>query len=57
MSSDTIGQISQEDLEQTDTLDWSQENEFLNSYKLSDGTLLKVKYSPLPRRASPITTD
>jgi len=35
--------ISQEDLTQAEDMDWTQENEFWNSYRLSDGTLLKVK--------------
>lgn len=35
--------ISDEDLAEADELDWTQENEFWNSYRLSDGTLLKVK--------------
>jgi hypothetical protein len=35
--------ISQEDLAQAEDMDWTQENEFWNSYRLSDGTLLKVK--------------
>jgi hypothetical protein len=35
--------VSPEDLTEADDLDWSQENEFWNTYRLSDGTLLKVK--------------
>jgi hypothetical protein len=35
--------ISDEDLAQADTIDWTQENESWNSYRLSDGTLLKIK--------------
>ena len=35
--------LSEEDLAQADNLDWTQENEFWNTYRLSDGTLLKVK--------------
>ena len=36
-------QIAPEDIAQADDLDWTQENEFWNTYRLSDGTLLKVK--------------
>jgi hypothetical protein len=35
--------ISQEQLNEAIDLDWTQENEFWNTYRLSDGTLLKVK--------------
>jgi hypothetical protein len=35
--------ISDEDLAEADDIDWTQENEFWNSYRLSDGTLLKIK--------------
>ncbi|MCL4430168.1 MAG: hypothetical protein M1540_09905 [Candidatus Bathyarchaeota archaeon] len=35
--------ISQEDITLGDDMDWNQENEFWNSYRLNDGTLLKVK--------------
>jgi hypothetical protein len=35
--------ISEEELAQADTIDWTQENENWNSYRLNDGTLLKIK--------------
>jgi hypothetical protein len=35
--------IAPEDIAQADDMDWTQENEFWNTYRLSDGTLLKVK--------------
>lgn len=36
-------QIMPEDIAQADDMDWTEENEFWNTYRLSDGTLLKVK--------------
>lgn len=39
----TENPITPEDMAQSEDLDWTQENEFWNSYRLSDGTLLKVK--------------
>ena len=35
--------ITEEDMNDSVDLDWTQENEFWNTYRLSDGTLLKVK--------------
>jgi len=35
--------VSDEDIALADEIDWTQENEFWNSYRLSDGTMLKVK--------------
>jgi hypothetical protein len=35
--------ITEEQLNEAVDLDWTQENEFWNTYRLSDGTLLKVK--------------
>lgn len=35
--------LTPEDFAEGTDLDWNQENEFWNSYRLSDGTLLKVK--------------
>ena len=35
--------IAPEDIAQADDMDWTQENEFWNTYRLSDRTLLKVK--------------
>lgn len=36
-------QITPEDIAQAEDMDWKEENEFWNTYRLSDGTLLKVK--------------
>ena len=36
-------QIMPEDIAKADDMDWTEENEFWNTYRLSDGTLLKVK--------------
>lgn len=36
-------QISENQMKEAVDLDWNEENEFWNSYRLSDGTLLKVK--------------
>lgn len=36
-------QINAEQMNDAVDLDWTQENEFWNTYRLSDGTLLKVK--------------
>lgn len=36
-------QLSPEDIAQAEDMDWKEENEFWNTYRLSDGTLLKVK--------------
>jgi len=38
-----MNQLTPEDLAQSDDMDWKEENEFWNTYRLSDGTLLKVK--------------
>jgi hypothetical protein len=35
--------LSDVDLAESVDLDWNEENEFWNSYRLSDGALLKVK--------------
>jgi hypothetical protein len=35
--------ISDEDLAQADGVDWKEENESWNTYRLTDGTLLKIK--------------
>jgi hypothetical protein len=35
--------ISDEDLTQADSVDWKEESESWNTYRLTDGTLLKIK--------------
>jgi hypothetical protein len=35
--------LTEEQINEAIDLDWTQENEFWNTYRLSDGTLLKVK--------------
>ena len=35
--------ISDEDLAQADCVDWTEESESWNTYRLTDGTLLKIK--------------
>lgn len=35
--------ISDEDLAEADSIDWTEESESWNTYRLTDGTLLKIK--------------